>query len=176
MVVDAINRIDVFTKELQNNMPAISTEVAGLFLSTKIEQIRKVGFGKQYKTKTYSAHYLRGKELNASGKTFIENKIKAKEKTNWQQLRAAQGLQVQFVDLYYSGQMLNSTGLIRNNTASYRYYSIIGGRNAEAKAKLAANYKRYGNFLYPTPAQGQIMGTRAVNLIGVIYKRILLTT
>lgn len=173
-VQDAINRIEQFKQELVTAMPAISTEVAGLFLSAKIQQIRKTGVG-NYSTALYSAHRLKGKELNSAGKTFLDEKIKKREKTNWAQLRKAQGLQTSFVDVYYSGQMLDSTGIERANSASFRYYSIIGGRNDESKKKLAYNRIRYGRFLHPNPEQGKMIGNRAISLVGNIYKRILLT-
>lgn len=173
-VQDAINRIEQFKQELINAMPAISTEVAGLFVTAKIQQIRKIGIG-QYSTKTYSAGFLKGKELNSAGKTFIEMKIKAKQKTNWKEFRASQGLQNSFVDVYYSGQMLNSTGIERFNSVSYKYYSIIGARNDEARKKMFLNMKRYGRFLTPTKEQEKMIGNRAIQLVGNIYKRILLT-
>lgn len=172
-VLDAIRRLEQFEKELINAMPTISVQVTSKFLVAKIQQIRKVGIG-QYSTKTYSASFLKGKELNAAGKSFIENKRKAKQKTNWKEFRMAQGLQGSFVDVSYSGQMLNSTGIQKNNRVSYIYYSTIGGRNAEAKMKLEANRKRYGDFLRPTPEQEKAIGKHSIDLIGNIYKRILL--
>lgn len=173
-VTDAINRLEQFKQELINTMPSISTEVAGIFVLAKIQQIRKIGIG-QYSTKTYSPNFLKGKELNSAGRSFLDQKAKAKQKTNWKEFRAAQGLQSAFVDVYYSGQTLNSTGIERNNTVSYRYYSIIGARNDEAKKKMFLNMKRYGRFLTPTNEQGKQIGDRAIKSVGNIYKRILLT-
>jgi len=173
-VQDAINRIEQFKQELINTMPAISTEVAGLFVIAKIQQIRKIGIG-QYSSKTYSPSFLKGKELNGAGRSFLDQKIKAKQKTNWKEFRASQGLQSSFVDVYYSGQMLNSTGIERNNSVSFRYYSIIGARNDEARKKMFLNMKRYGRFLTPTKDQEKMVGNRAIVLVGNIYKRILLT-
>lgn len=173
-VQDAINRIEQFKQELINTMPAISTEVTGLFVTAKINQLRKVGIA-NYSPKLYSAHRLKGKELNSAGRTFLDNKIKKKEPTNWAQLRNAQGLQTRFVDLYYSGQMLNSVGIERNNTVSFRYYSIVGARNDEARKKMFYNQLRYKNFLYPTPEQQKLIGQGAISRIAQIYKRILLT-
>lgn len=172
-VSDAINRIELFKQELINAMPAISTQVAGRFLNAKLLQIRKVGIG-TYSNNTYSAHFLKGKELNSAGRTFIDGKIKKKEKTNWKQLRQAQGLPVSFVNVYYSGQMLNSTGIERNNSASFRFYSIIGGRNAEAKRKLYLNRLRYGRFLHPTPEQAKVIAKDTLDRVAIIYKRVLL--
>lgn len=173
-VLDAIRRIGQFEKELITAMPGISKEVSGLFLAAKISQIRRTGIG-NYSKSVYSASLLKGKELNASGRSFLDSKIRRKEKTNWAGLRAAQGLQIGFVDVYYSGQMLNTTGIIRNNTVSYRFYCIIGGRNQESRDKLSANQKRYGNFLTPDLSQRLLMKNRSLVLIGNIYKRILLT-
>ena len=173
-VTDAINRIDQFTKELTSGMQSLTNDVAGVFLQAKLTQIKTSGIG-QYSSKRYPAYFLKGKELNSSGGSFIDAKIKANQRINWADLRQAQGLQVGFVDVYYSGQMLNSTGIDRNNSASYRYYAIIGGRNDEARKKLYQNSVRYGSFLYPTPDQSQIIGNRALILIGNYYKRILLT-
>lgn len=172
-VQDAINRIDQFKQDLINSMPAISTQVAGVYLIVKISQIRTVGIG-SYSPKLYSAHRLRGKELNSTGRTFIENKIKKGEKSNWSQLRSAQGLQIKYVDVYYSGQMLNSTGIERNNSSSMIFYSIIGGRNDEARKKLYYNRMRYGRFLHPSPEQARVIAKNTLDRVGLIYKRILL--
>ncbi len=174
MVSDAINRLGIFERELTSNMPAISKEVGGLFLNAKINQIRRIGIG-SYSAKKFSPSFLKGKELNGAGTSFIAQKTQAKQKTNWAEFRVAQGLQSQFVDVYYSGQMLNSTAIIRANSASFRYYVTIGGRNQESKDKLSYNRKRYGHFLYPLPEQTKLMGKRSMLLIGNIYKRVLLT-
>lgn len=170
--VDAINRLKTFSKQLEREMPSISKDVGALFLRLKIQEIKQKGIG-NYSPTLYAASWLKGKELNGLGKTFIRNKIKNKERTNWAELRKAQGLQIKFVDVYYSGQMLNSTGIISSKTASFTYYVIIGGRNDEAKKKLYANQQRYGNFLKPNPEQEKAMADRALFLIGRLYKRIL---
>lgn len=172
-VLDAIKRVEQFEKELISSMPAISTDVAGAFVVAKIEQIRKVGIG-NYSPKLYGAHRLIGKELNSAGKTFIEQKMKKNERTNWAQLRAAQGLQVGFVDVHYSGQMLNSTGIYEQKKVSNIFYSVIGARNDEAKKKMYRNMVRYGRFLTPDPSQEKVIGQRCLVLIGNIYKRILI--
>lgn len=174
-VQDAIRRIDQFTEELITNMPAISTDVAGLFLVAKIEQIRKIGIG-TYSSNVYGASFLKGKQLSSAGESFLEGKIKRKEKTNWSQLRQAESLQVAFVDVTYSGQMLGSTGIELSQNSGRIFYSIIGGRNDEAKKKLYYNYFRYGRFLHPNSDQEKLIGNRAILLVGNIYKRILLTS
>lgn len=166
--------MDQFKQELTAAMPAISTDVAGLFLVSKIQQIKKTGIG-SYSPKLYSAHYLEGKELNSTGKSFLDAKIKKGERTNWAQLRNAQGLQVGYVDVYYSGQMLNSTGIDQNKRVSNIFYSIIGARNDEAKRKMYHNMIRYGRFLTPDLTQRQMIGNRAIQLVGNVYKRILIT-
>lgn len=173
-VSDAIIRIDQFVQELRNSMPATSTKVAGLLLRMKIQQIKREGVGK-YSPKTYSAHFLKGKQLNNLGKTFIESKIKKKEKTNWAELRKAQGLQTQYVDVYYSGQMIRSLGIESQITSPNVYYIKIGARNDEAKKKLEHNIQRYGNFLIPNKAQNEAMAKLINQDIANIYKRVLRT-
>lgn len=173
-VRDAIKRMDIFIQEVKNSMPAISTEVTGLFITAKIEQIRKKGIG-QYSKKKYSASFLKGKELNSAGRSFVDSKIRAKQKTNWSEFKQAQGLQGSYVDAYYSGQTLNSTGIERANSSAFIYYSVVGARNDEARKKLYALYVRYGRFLDPTAKQRSDIGKLAISKIGTIYKRVLLT-
>lgn len=172
-IADAVRRIENFQNELIASMPAIALEAGGVFLAAKIEQIRKMGVG-LYNSNVYSAHFLKGKELNASGKSFIATKLKNKERTNWAEFRKAQGLQSNFVDLYYSGQMLNSTGIINVSTVTNTFFVTLGGRNAEAKAKLEKNRERYGDFLKPNAKQSTLMNKRALKLITDIYKKNLL--
>lgn len=168
---ELIRKLEQFQTELQNRMPAISKEIAGNFVLEKVVQIRNKGVG-TYKTNKYPAYLLKGKTLTASGKSFIDQKIKSRELTNWSELRKAQGMQIRFVDLSYSLQMLGSTGLTKFVASGNRYKVEIGGRNDEAKKKLQSNFERYGDFLKPTPEQAERMEQALQEKVLEIFKRI----
>lgn len=163
-----ISRLDNLEKDLQQKAPSIILGAGRSFLVAKKLQIANSGVGR-YSSKKYHPSALKGRELSSAGKTFIENKISRKEKTNWSELRRAEGLQVSFVDLYYSGQMMNSTIAQKANQASFTYFITIGARNKKAQEKLNYNYERYGNFLKPTQAQFEEMkkdvNRRVLNII-----------
>ena len=174
-VEDAIRRVQQFQKELLAQMPAISKEVTGLFISLKLSAIKKRGIG-NYSSRKYAASYLKGKELTGSGRAFIAAKIKAKQKTNWAELRGAQGLKTRFVDFYYSGQTLNSIGIIKTSTSGNKFIVNFGARNPQAAQKLSQGIRKYGNFMQPDEQQAKVMRERAEFLISKIYKRVILNT
>lgn len=150
--IQLIDRLTRLEEALKARAPSIVTNAGKAFLIEKKEEIATRGVGRYSKT-TYSASFLKGKELSSSGKSFLDNKIKNKELTNWAGLRSAEGLQVSFVDLWYSGKMINSTTAQKGNNTTYKYFVVIGGRNKDSKRKLFANYERYGDFLRPNDEQ-----------------------
>lgn len=146
---DFIRKLGEFEQDLQRLLPQYIAKAGRAYLVARKEEIMKRGVG-SYSRKKYNASWLKGKELTSAGLSFLEAKMDKKEKTNWAGLRQAEGLQISYVDLYYSGHMWNSTIVSKKQVSALTYYVVIAGRSKKAQAKLDANRERYGDFLKPT--------------------------
>lgn len=134
---------DVMGKTAES-MAATAKAVAQL----TIEQQNILG---SYSTAKVPAFFFEGKELNGTGASYIASKMSEKEPKkrvmNWADLRRAQGLQTNHVDLTYTGEMWR--GLLP------QAYTIDGGiisstlshNNADGQDKLNWNRQRYGDFI-----------------------------
>lgn len=146
---DLIRNLTNFENNLKIKAPTFIMFAGKIYLEKKKEKIYNSGVGR-YSSKKYHAGSLKGKELTQAGLSFLETKIKNKQKTNWAGLRNAEGLQTSFVDLWYSGAMWKNVDAVKGNQSIYRYSVIIGAKDKEQKRKLIDNFDRYGNFLDPT--------------------------
>lgn len=137
-------------RDIETQGPAIANTVAITGASIIKQRILRSGFGKKYSTKFIPAYYLRGKELNAGGKAFLEDHNMDDDLVNWGEFRRAQGLQTEHVDLSYTGRMFAGTVPVKQVVAGTKFIVTIGGSDAEVQQKLDWNHERYGDFLAPT--------------------------
>lgn len=169
---DLIKRLTSFEENLKSKAPSIIMKAGKEFLEQKKEQIMASGVGR-YSKKKYSPGSLKSKALTGAGLSFLEGKIAQKEKTNWAELRQAEGLQIAHVDLWYSGQMWSSTVATKANQSTNVFWVSIGGRNRLSRNKLLANYKRYGDYLRPNEKQMQTLrNSITTNVSTLLMKRI----
>lgn len=153
--------LEDFKERLKNLEAAIQVEfpkiVTTIALSAKAlaeRRIREQGFGKKYSTKKIPAFFFKGKELNASGRTFLEG-LEEGEKTeeellgltNWGEFRAAQGLQNDHVDLGYTNKMWASIAPGEVTVVDKVYTCLLGSTNEEGRKKMDWNFARYGDFI-----------------------------
>lgn len=133
--------------------------------------IKDQGFGVMYSTSKVPAWFLKGKERNAVGEKFIESKIKAGEETNWQELRAAQGLQTGFVDLSYENEMWRNMQPAPPEVNGDVVTAPLAATNREAQNKMNWNRDRYGDFIGKSLTQedyknlGDIVITELLNVM-----------
>lgn len=135
------------------------------------------------------------KALNAAGRRYINAKIKEGQKfsdsiknkrkkapividgkpgfINWKGLRNAQGLQVERVDLTYSGRMFQNIFVIDNKIMGTLYQAVLGGQDTETINKLRWNYARYGNFLKPPQIALDFGHKRLNDRINQLYLKIM---
>ena len=148
---DLLRLFNRLERDLVSELPKISDEMALNFNALAQNELRTKGIkGKQYSNKLVPAYFLRGKELNAAGKAYLDEANLDDDLVNWKELRAAQGLQVSYIDLTYSGRMLQGTQIVgRQKGNQYSFYSIIGGFDRETINKLRWNHDRFGDFLNP---------------------------
>lgn len=142
-------------KQLKNELPEVLGSTAESMAATAkaLAQltIEKEAILGRYSTGVVPAFWLHGKELNTRGTSFLSKVMKSKDPSNrvanWAQLRAAQGLQTNHVDLTYSGEMWRGLMPQPYRVDGTMYYSDLAHNNKAGQDKLNWNRQRYGNFV-----------------------------
>ncbi|MCX6218354.1 hypothetical protein [Spirosoma sp.] len=117
-------------------------------IDTGIDADGRPGNKAKYSEKKVPSYFLKGQELNQSGKKYLdENK-----RVNWYGLRQAQGLKSQDVNLTYTGEMWKQYGVL-SVTVSNGKVSARVGISGDRAAVFVANIKRYGAFYRNTPEE-----------------------
>lgn len=155
---------------------ATSVALTGKALSERT--IKDKGFGEMYSNNKVPAWFMDGKELNASGASFITKKKASKNKedtyTNWKEFRQAQGLQTGHVDLTFSGKMWAGMFPREAYQKGDMFLAPLGHNNKEGQDEMNWNYERYGDFVGKVLSGDNfdIMGNVAVEeLLRLIIER-----
>jgi hypothetical protein len=139
-------RLKALKANMQNAFEDIATEMANSGKSLAERAIISRGLpGEKYSTADVPAFWLMDKALNAKGRKFL--KSQAQDGTNWGELRAAQGLPNDKVDLYYSGEMWKNIAVVRIERKDGKVLAILGGKIEASQNKLDWNRDRYGEFI-----------------------------
>jgi len=176
MLIDQfIQKLERMEQQITESLVEISEEAA---LNTKalvIKRIQEDGIG-SYSTKKIPAYLMMedkatvrlDKTKSNAGINFIKKKAAEKDPKdrllNWADIRDAEGLQTDHVDLTFTGEMFRNLHIIGTNVQSGRVTTILGGTHREAQQKLEWNVARYGNFLQPTPQEKAM-------IIAIVKKR-----
>lgn len=122
----------------------------------------KEGDYAEYSTNEYSTSLLKGKELNASGRAYIDaNKV-----GNWKGFRQAQGLKSERVNLAYSNRMWTGLQVIKTEQVSESLFrATVGAVGEEVKKVVSDNVDRYGRFFDPTEDEMEVFQGIALNRI-----------
>lgn len=91
----------------------------------------------------------------------------------YKELRQLNGLQSNFVDLTFSGRMVQNIKVLKSSSREAKFLAIVGVDNPENKGKLAGNAKKYGDFLAPTEKEEEVLSTIPLNRITEIIKKVL---
>lgn len=142
-------------KQLKNELPEVlgytAESMAGTAKALAQLTIEKEAILGRYSAGVVPAFWLEGKELNTRGTSFLAKVMKSKEPSdrvaNWSQLRAAQGLQTDHVDLTYSGEMWRGLLPQPYRVDGTLYVSDLAHNNKAGQDKLNWNRQRYGNFV-----------------------------
>lgn len=149
-------------QELLNALPELATENAINAKALAERKIREVGFGAKYSNRRVPAWYFIGEHKSKAGEAYILKKQAYDEKNakivdgekvyaedagvTWAELREAEGLQADHVDLGFTNKMW--AGLIPE--APYyeegRIVCRLAGNTVEVINKLSWNFKHYGDF------------------------------
>lgn len=142
---DLINNL----KDIEEALPEVLKQSATVMAHDakgKAERIIKdKGFGELYSTKEIPSFRLYGKEIEASGKSYLDSLDG--EGTNWGEFRQAQGRQSQFVDLNYSTMMWKGMRPDEVQEENGRYFCVMGHNDNEGRKKMNWNFERYGDFI-----------------------------
>ena len=129
---------------------ATSVSMAGKALAERT--VKDKGFGEEYSTTKVPAWFMKGKELNKRGANYItglEKRASKEDKlalSNWGDFRQAQGLQINYVDLTYSGEMWRGLFPQDVQIEGFSYIAPLGSTTVAGQKKLNWQYERYGNF------------------------------
>lgn len=159
------NAIDQSVAEMEPVMVEAALNAKAIL----VRRIQRQGFSAKYSSKEVPTYLLKGftgkngvvyppRYLNNSGKAFLEAEEKKQYEENkrsngnframvtWASLRGAQGIQVQFVDLTYSGKMFQNWRLPGSYREGLKVGGFVGGTDDETKKKLKWNKSRYPEF------------------------------
>jgi hypothetical protein len=106
------------------------------------------------------------KTKSNAGINYIKKRAKEKgSKITWADIRDAEGLQTNHVDLTFTGEMFRDLHIIGTNVQGGRVTTILGASRSETIKKLQWNVDRYGSFLQPTADERR-------KIVAIIHKRI----
>ena len=139
-------------------LPDVATSVSLAAKGFSQMTIRERGFGETYSSGEIPIYFLTGftgkngityhpKTKSKRGDKFLEGKKKQGEHTvSYSELRKAEGLQINFVDLKFSGEMWRDMFPREVIVEGNYYIAPLGCNTKDGQAKLNYNYERYGNF------------------------------
>lgn len=146
-LAELVNRLKSFRDKLPEVLPEIATLVSLSGKALAERTIKDKGFGKLYSNNDIPAFFLKGKEINARGRSYLDQASKDDKGVSWGDFRQAQGLQNKFVDLTYSGKMWAGMfpGEVQVNL--FTYIAPLGNNTTEGQKKMNWNRERYGDFI-----------------------------
>lgn len=165
-------RIKAVRQQVFDKLPELAIQNTILAKALIEKNVRDVGFGAEYSGTAIPAFFFKGRELNKQGEAFIEEKIEADENMTWADLRRAQGLPTDHVNLSYTNKMWAGMG---PQTPVYKdgvIVSNLGGNTQEVVDKMNWNKARYGDFLGKvlTQKEVEILTQVLIDELGVILK------
>jgi hypothetical protein len=178
---DLQRRLQKVRQEILNSLPDLSrlnTITAKALIERKI---RQQGFGAMYSGNKLPAWFFDGKEKSNAGAAYIES-VKKKDEAakdgeetgmTWADLRRAEGLPTDHVDLGFTNKMWAGMG---PQTPYYKGEGQIvcplGGNSAEVVNKMNWNRDRYGDYLGKSlgPEEIKILTQVMLEQIQLIFK------
>ncbi|MGN6491158.1 MAG: hypothetical protein ACTHLE_04120 [Agriterribacter sp.] len=179
-VEQAIARLNAIIEALDAEFKRAAEESALSAIAMITNRIQQKGLpGKKYSKNKLPEFYFFDRELNAGGRELISKKQRKKQREalrkagikvrknkvfdedeqgiSYEEWRIANGLQVDHVDLTFSGRMFQNLGLIGIRKVQNTWVAVAGGDQAETIAKLEWNTKRFGRFIRATDDEKRIL-------------------
>jgi hypothetical protein len=189
MLIDAaIQHLDHMISTLEKELPKISEEIAMNAIALVINRIQQQGIpGKSYSENKLPVFFFEDRELNAGGRALIDRHKKKRQRDDdraagikvrknarldelaggidYREWRIANGLQVDHIDLTFTGRMFQNVGIVGTVITNETYITVIGGFDKEVKDKLRWNAQQFGDFFLLTKEEH-------VELIALLDKRL----
>lgn len=161
---EAIAKLDQLIAAYDTELSHISEEAALSAKALIVHHIQTEGIGKTYSTNKIPAFlFLLDESRLDTQQTIafvksVEDAPKPEDReTNWAAIRQAHGNQIAFVDLTFTGTMLNNLGVIKTEIINGKYVTTIGGFTEEVRKKLEYNAIRYGDFYKLIPEHEKLI-------------------
>lgn len=177
---EAIQKIDTIINLFDEELQKASEEYALSLMGMVVNRIQQKGvLGRKYSKNKLPAFWFEGKELNAGGRALVEKHMKKKERDfyrmvgekvkknkaldelengiTYEEWRVANGLQVDHIDLTFSGRMMQNLGIIGTKKVGNLWVTVIGGTNPEVIMKLEYTTKMFGKWLKPTDEEKNVI-------------------
>lgn len=177
-IADLQRQIKSAREQLLAALPelAIENTINGKSLAER--KIREVGFGAKYSNNRVPAWYFLGEQKSKAGEAYILKKQAYDEKNaktvdgekvyaedagvTWAELRQAEGLQTEHVDLGFTNKMW--AGLVPE--APYfeggKIICQLAGTNVEVINKLSWNFQHYGDFF------AKVLGPKEIEMMTLV--------
>lgn len=144
---DLITRMKDIRAGLELALPEIATSVSLTGKALAERTIKEKGFGANYSHSPLPAFWFLGDENTQQGRAFIEEKILKGEGMAWRDLRQAEGMQTEHVDLTFTGEMF--AGMYPGPVVQEGdvYTAPLGHTNKAGQNKMNWNRDQYGDFI-----------------------------
>lgn len=155
MAQRSISELDAWLRQQENlikkNLIDVAQVMALNFKAYADSRIKNNGIpGERYSENDLPVNWLMGSAKTEYGKQAIKKLAKERAKNgegvDYTDLRQAENLQTEYVDLTFSGAMLRGWGITEVKEIGPRFVALLGGTNEDSKRKLAWQKSRYGNF------------------------------
>lgn len=181
-VNDLHARLEQLKMDLHAALPAIAQEVTIAAKALIERNIREKGFGANYSTNKLPAWFFFGKAKSKAGEEFIK-RVQALDDKNatvvdgkkvyaadsgltWAQLRQAEGLPVDHVDLSFTNKTWAGLGPQQPYFEGVIIRCPLGGNTQEVVEKLNWNRDRYGDFF------GKVLQAKEIEILtGLVKER-----
>lgn len=147
---DKIRRI---REALEAKQGEIATQLSLSVKALANRNAVEYGIGASYSNNDVPVFYFDQSTINQGGKEYIKKQKKSKRNGgnnglgNWKGLRAAEGLQVNHVDLTHSGQMWRGIVPLPPMKQGNVVVAPLGGTTLEVQKEMNYNYERFGDFI-----------------------------
>lgn len=160
--IELQERIKRVKQAIINDLPdmALLNTIAAKALIER--NIREKGFGARYSGNELPAWFFEGKEKSKAGEALVKRKKKKGEGMTWADLRVAEGLPIDHVDLSFTNKMWAGMTPLEPVVTGYKVVCPLGGNNQEVVNKMNWNRDRYGDYLGKTLGAKEIEILRAV--------------